>query len=213
MITNLHFYWHDNNLPVKYKDNLEHNKNIFKGWKIILWNEKTALELLERDFASLKEFYTRLLPNEQQDLLRYIILKQHGGLYSDLDCRWKKEFNIFDYENVFPCEHPKEHKSYNFFNDILINTFFIYSTSTSIFLKKILFYIDKSLLKRDLNPLLYRTAMVFLTYLYCTRTKKENKDHIKLLNVLEYSEYVDHSSDKIYLDNFKEIYKKEGIIN
>jgi hypothetical protein len=122
----IHFIWlgsrtiSENSLA-----NIQSWKNLHPGWKIRLWTDNSALAsvpgtdmhmLSEIDFGPLKDFFeTSDNFGEKADLLRYTLLYQQGGVYSDLDVFCKRSFDFFieRFDFVIGLEPRHYHRSIN----------------------------------------------------------------------------------------------------
>lgn len=68
--------------------------NAYPDYKYILWNESN-LDNLFKDFLVLKIVYDlEETWNGKSDILRYLILFYHGGIYIDADCVWLNNKNF-----------------------------------------------------------------------------------------------------------------------
>ena len=57
-----------------------------KGFKYMLWNEQTSLELIKNEYNTYLKFYKDLRYDIQRnDFIRFCILHKYGGFYIDLD--------------------------------------------------------------------------------------------------------------------------------
>jgi hypothetical protein len=80
--------------PEKYKAYLEDCKRLHPGWKFILWTNKDIEQILAIDpsykwlFNEYKTVYAA-----QKDILEYLILYKHGGVYFDADVKCVKNMD------------------------------------------------------------------------------------------------------------------------
>lgn len=89
-------------LPEKEKKNLLSIKKINPKYKFIFWDEKSIIYLLSK-YPKILEIYKNLEKNGKysypwkSDIARYVIMKEYGGIYCDLDFECYSSFdNLFD---------------------------------------------------------------------------------------------------------------------
>lgn len=89
----IHFIWLGSSIPEKI-DMIINSWRVFNpGWKIIIWTDK-EVETFSWTKESSKNFYEKATHYaEKSDILRYEILYQFGGIYSDTDVVCLKSFN------------------------------------------------------------------------------------------------------------------------
>lgn len=59
-------------------------------WEYHLWNGKEMEELVSNHFPEYKDMYNGFSYNVQRwDTIRYMILNKYGGVYTDLDSRFR----------------------------------------------------------------------------------------------------------------------------
>ena len=77
--------WDDGPIPERLRQSVDLWEA--QGWTVRIWQRAQMMELLHQHPAVLA--VCRTLPRKVQwaDLLRYLIIYEHGGLYSDLDCQ------------------------------------------------------------------------------------------------------------------------------
>lgn len=85
----IHLVWFSPNgdpVPDKWKESPETWSRLHPGWKIVIWNETLARELIEKyepDFLETYDKFPYLI--QRCDAIRPAFLKRYGGIYSDLD--------------------------------------------------------------------------------------------------------------------------------
>jgi len=76
-----------------------------QGWTVRIWQRAQMMELLHQHPEVLA--VCQALPREVQwaDLLRYLIVHEHGGLYSDLDCHPRPGTDLLAFIKGNPGHH------------------------------------------------------------------------------------------------------------
>jgi mannosyltransferase OCH1-like enzyme len=123
-----------------------------QDWEYKLWGTNETRDFLEEYYIELLPFFEKLSHTVQKvDLLRYLILIKHGGLYVDVDYDCISSVNsILENKNIAfglePIEYAKFHKS-----DYFLGTCFIASVPQHPFLIELVAYINNriSLTKLD----------------------------------------------------------------
>ncbi len=86
------WYGFDDNIPEIYTSFINHNRNVFgkiPGYKLITTSEiNDFLNKHDYDLSKFKKFNFRF----QSDIVRFLILYHHGGLYLDLDIKVNDNF-------------------------------------------------------------------------------------------------------------------------
>lgn len=95
------------NLPEQTKENHIQIKKLNPDWEFIIWDDKMILDLLQKYpkilniYKNIDKYYG-IISNEntKSHIARYIILKEYGGIYYDLDYECVTSFNnLFDNKN------------------------------------------------------------------------------------------------------------------
>ncbi len=74
-------------MPAHYRDTVEAWRRFYPECQQRVWDRKHVSDLVARLPAPWREAYERLQrPVQRADFVRYAILREHGGIYSDLDC-------------------------------------------------------------------------------------------------------------------------------
>ena len=81
------------NMPDKYKHNMEQNKKINSGWEYILWDDIKIINLLRENDKWINTYYILEYLHHKVDFARYIILYKFGGIYIDMDATTIKPIN------------------------------------------------------------------------------------------------------------------------
>ncbi len=82
----IHQTWKDNNIPDKWKISKKMWKKHHPEWRYILWTDKMIRDYIEIGYPEFLKLFDSYKYNIQRvDMIRYFILKDLGGIYSDLD--------------------------------------------------------------------------------------------------------------------------------
>lgn len=95
----IHQIWLGSELPEKYKMLCETWKECHPDWEYKLWTDEdvdTTIKLSKPDL-----YYKSTNMGMRSDILRYEILKEHGGLYVDTDFECFKPFDDLMYLDFF----------------------------------------------------------------------------------------------------------------
>lgn len=95
----VHYIWiGSNSIPQEYLLNLERCKQLNPQYEFKVWEDKESIQLLNKidDYE-----YWSSLPTiiSKCCYLRYFILNEYGGIYSDFDIDWKVPFDVILKEN------------------------------------------------------------------------------------------------------------------
>lgn len=78
--------WKDGNVPEKWKSSPESIKKHLKSWKYVFMTDKDNELFVSEHFPQLKMWFESLkFPIQRADVIRYLWLYIHGGLYIDMD--------------------------------------------------------------------------------------------------------------------------------
>ena len=82
--------WKDSSLkkdvPEKWKKSQQEWQRLHPDWKYILWTDDLVLSFIEKNYPEYLEFYKNYeYLIQRADMIRYFILYDFGGVYSDLD--------------------------------------------------------------------------------------------------------------------------------
>ena len=89
------------NLPEKNKINKIKIKKLNPEWEFIIWDDKMISNLLKNKYPKVFEVYKKIkdlsgflsINAVKSDIARYIIMKEYGGLYYDLDFECVSSFD------------------------------------------------------------------------------------------------------------------------
>jgi hypothetical protein len=98
----IHTIWLGSDIPVRYHSNIKIHQQLNNGFHFIHWSDNDVIRLLNE--YDLLELYNKLTFINKFNLAKYIILDKFGGVFTDLDIKWKKPFmqimNEFNFNNV-----------------------------------------------------------------------------------------------------------------
>jgi hypothetical protein len=112
----LHQTWKNKVIPITFSKYAESWKRFYPGWTFKLWTDAELAEFVDSrcsEFSNL--FHSYPLPIMRADLGRYLLLREFGGIYADLDAEavanahslLQSEVPIFAYE-------PQSHAALEF---------------------------------------------------------------------------------------------------
>ncbi len=91
----IHQTWKNNQIPSHWKSSKQAWIELHPKWFYILWTDRMNLELVKRFYSELLEKYQNYQYNIQRvDFIRPLILYRYGGIYSDLDLKPLRSFEI-----------------------------------------------------------------------------------------------------------------------
>jgi len=132
-------------------------------WSYRLWTDEDNLAFVKAEYPQLLDIYQKLPINIMRvDVIRYLIVHKHGGLYLDLDYEMLKPFDKLDHDIVLPWESDGE---FGPENDRVCNSIFAAAPAHPLF-KMV---IDDLLARPPLDPnvdVLSATGPLFLTRIY-----------------------------------------------
>jgi len=86
----VHTMWLGSDIPVRYHSNIKIHQQLNNGFHFTHWSDNDIIRLLiEYDLFDL---YNTLTFINKFNLAKYIILDKFGGVFTDLDIKWKKPF-------------------------------------------------------------------------------------------------------------------------
>ncbi len=99
----IHYIWLGGEIPYKYKANIDICYKLNPGYQIMVWQDGDVDRLMQDEEADIQELYhnPKNLINKY-NLAKYTILKKYGGVYTDLDIKWKKPFSKIQEDNNYP---------------------------------------------------------------------------------------------------------------
>lgn len=115
--------WKDNNIPNKYKNDINSIKNYNKDYKFLFFNDNDIDKFIKDNYPKYYISYNKLPVIIQKiDFFRYIAIYHYGGFYFDLDITGFKSFNdLLDYDCILPidthitylmCKYRRRYKKY-----------------------------------------------------------------------------------------------------
>lgn len=102
----IHQTWRDAELPPAFAHMAQTWRTMNPGWAWRLWTDSDNREFVARDYPGLLALYDAYpFPIQRVDMVRYLILQRHGGLFVDLDFEALRPIEPFlDADAVFGCE-------------------------------------------------------------------------------------------------------------
>ena len=96
-------------LPPVYKECQDVIKSLHGGWEYKFWTDEDMYREVEESFPDLWPTFSKL-PRKilQIDIFRYCLMWKYGGLYADLDYRFRRPFDILDAELVLPISRRQQ---------------------------------------------------------------------------------------------------------
>jgi mannosyltransferase OCH1-like enzyme len=92
----------EENLSDENKLKIKQIKEINDDFTYLLWDEIKILEMIKKDDKLLKKYYSFIYLHQKVDFAKIVILKNHGGIYIDIDCEVIKKINtIFEQYNKY----------------------------------------------------------------------------------------------------------------
>jgi hypothetical protein len=129
----VHTIWLGSDIPIKYHSNIKTHQQLNSGFHFIHWSDNDVVRLLTE--YNLLDLYYTLNFISKFNLAKYIILDKFGGVFTDLDIKWKKPFiQIMNEYNFNQVDLILTHSAYpNFYIDnklmVLLDDPFIISKS------------------------------------------------------------------------------------
>lgn len=118
----IHQTWKTNQVPDEWKTSPVMWKKLHPDWTYKLWTDEDNLNFIKKKYPWYLKTYLSFPYNIQRaDAIRYCILYEYGGLYSDLDIEpIKKLDDLFIYEGAYLVKSINTPYSYT--NSILAST-------------------------------------------------------------------------------------------
>jgi mannosyltransferase OCH1-like enzyme len=92
----IHQTWKNKDIPPEWQDAVDSCKKINKGYKYILWTDKSMDDFVKKYYPSFYKIYKSYEHNIQRcDAFRYLVLYKYGGIYLDMDIKCNKNLNKF----------------------------------------------------------------------------------------------------------------------
>ncbi len=111
----IHQTWKDEEIPDHWKISNQKWKELHPDWKYMLWTDKLIDQYMNESHADYYDLFKKYPYNIQRvDMMRYFILYDFGGVYSDLD--------------IYPLENIEPH-----IQDLGVQALFVFSANFSVF--------------------------------------------------------------------------------
>lgn len=206
--------WKDNNIPDKYKLDVESVRKINPDYKILFFTDKDIEDFLKKEYPDYYVTFQKLPVFIQKiDFFRYIAVYHYGGFYFDLDMRALAPLDdLLNYDSVFPLDmHITEQrcvsnsKRYKIFCDkdvkFLVGQYAFGAKPKHLFIKKLIDNIHNNLdeiikTKNDTHLYVYRTTgpdYVTINYL-----NYNGKDDIYILEHPENQYFGNYAAHNFY---------------
>lgn len=193
-------FW-DDKIPVRYKRRIERWKQMHPEYKYILWNKKSCRNLIKKKYNYFLSVYDSYQYDVQRvDCIRYFILYEYGGIYSDID--------LEPYVSIEPLVQVCDEKNcvlYKSCNSDKITNDFMMSKPRSLFWKKVfkqlILYHDVDYLSKHLT-VMFTTGPLFLDEIYNKCSFKDNYIYVidsKYINNCDVSEIKPARNEEAYL--------------
>ena len=86
---------------IDYQKNIEHNKAMNPDFKFMFWDDEKVNEFIKMQPKDIKKIWNEFPSTFYKiDFVRYLILKEFGGIYMDLDTITKIPLSIEDNETI-----------------------------------------------------------------------------------------------------------------
>jgi len=132
-------------------------------WTYRLWTDEDNLAFVQNEYPQLLDIYRNLPINIMRvDVIRYLIIHKHGGLYMDLDYEMLKPFDKTGYDCVLPWESDGE---FGPGNDRVCNSIFAAAPGHALFKMVIDDLIARPPLQANVD-VLSATGPLFLTRIF-----------------------------------------------
>lgn len=101
------------NLPQVYKECQDTIKSLHEDWRYMFWTDEDMYKEVRESFPDVWPVFEKL-PRKilQIDVFRYCLMWKYGGLYADLDYRFRKAFDLLDAELVLPISRQQQKGEY-----------------------------------------------------------------------------------------------------
>ena len=82
----LHQTWKDAAVPIAFSRYMESWKQFHPGWEFRFWTDADLAELVASRYPECRDlFHSYPKPIMRADLGRYLVLREFGGVYADID--------------------------------------------------------------------------------------------------------------------------------
>ena len=86
----IHTIWLGSDIPVRYHNNIKTHRQLNLGFQFVHWSDNDVINILN-EYNSI-DTYNTLPFLGRFNLAKYTILDKFGGVFTDLDIKWKKSF-------------------------------------------------------------------------------------------------------------------------
>lgn len=95
----IHTIWLGTDIPVRYQQNINILRKLNPNYPHIHWQDNDLSKILKE--YDIEEVYNSVNFISKFNLIKYTILDKYGGIYTDLDIKWKKPFDQIMYDHNF----------------------------------------------------------------------------------------------------------------
>lgn len=104
----IHQTWKNNTIPENTRRYVDTLRTLHPEWEYKLWIDEENAHFVKTYYPQFIEAYENFPKNIMRaDIIRYLILHKHGGLYLDLDYEMLKRFDLVHHELVLPYNRNK----------------------------------------------------------------------------------------------------------
>lgn len=87
----IHQTWKNTKIPDKWKEAVESCKEIYKGYKYMLWTDDLMKKFVKKEYPFFYKTYNEYPHTIQRcDAFRFLVIYKYGGIYIDMDVYCKK---------------------------------------------------------------------------------------------------------------------------
>lgn len=167
----------DTHIPKQIQKRIDKWKELHKDYEYILWDRKKCRTFLKEKYEWFLPIYDSYpYAVQKADSIRYFILYEYGGIYSDID--------LEPYKCLTSLLNKYKHKNcilYRSANSDMITNDFMISKPGNVFWKKVF---NELILKYNFRSvskhltIMYSTGPLLLDYIYETLSKKQKLVYI-----------------------------------
>lgn len=95
----IHTIWLGTDIPVRYQQNINILRKLNPNYPHIHWQDRDLPKILKE--YDIEEVHNSVNFISKFNLIKYTILDKYGGIYTDLDIKWKKSFDQIMYDHNF----------------------------------------------------------------------------------------------------------------
>lgn len=212
--------WKDENIPIKYKNDIESIIKFNPTYKYIFFTDKQIEIFLKSKYPKYWKTYQKLpIKIQRIDFFRYIAVYHYGGFYFDLDMECYKNLDpLLGYKCIFPLEQhikncgPKEIRLKYFCNKnnlFLLGQYAFGAEPKNKFMKMLIdnIHYNINLYVYEYNRKIKHNDMFMNVYVYqttgpdyCTKmyVNYPNKNEIEIIKANESNKLGDYALHKTY---------------